>query len=86
VLAHLDSPGAFKEIPEAIELILEETDEYPCFELLGLLRDLAYKSDTTEIHPALAESWDRLALHLTNFQEQTRNQLVELKKWWYRVQ
>jgi len=67
ILNNLDAPGAFEAIPEATVLLLEETDEYFCDVLLGLLCSLAARSGTTEVPEMLAQSWDQIDSHISKF-------------------
>ena len=80
IVKKLDAPSAFEAIPEANQLLLEETDKYFCSVLLGLLHNLAAKSNTTEVPEKLAQSWDQLDSHISKFTEDEKNQLSDLKR------
>ena len=82
IVNQLDAPSAFEAIPEATQLLLEETDEYFCSVLLSLLHSLASKSNTTEVPEKLAQSWDQLDSHISKYTEYEKNQLSNLKRWY----
>ena len=82
IVNKLDAPSAFEAIPEATQLVLEETDKYFCSVLLGLLHSLASKSNTTEVPEKLAQSWDQLDSHISKYTEYQKNQLSDLKRWY----
>jgi len=84
-LKNLDAPGAFEAIPEAIELLLEENDDFLCWNLLLLLEELASRSDTTEIPATLAQNWDRLELKLASLNKPSFTLSMNGLKTWYRV-
>ncbi len=63
--SNLQSYEAFDLIPEAVDLILQQSDRFLCLEGLELLLELSHIADTTEIHPSLDRKWVQVCNHVS---------------------
>jgi hypothetical protein len=65
IIQSLEPWQAFALIPEAVDIVLAQTDPSLVVECFNLLFDLYGRADTTEIPPYLAQNWNRLVRHVT---------------------
>jgi hypothetical protein len=73
---------AFDLIPDGVEVVLGQNDEFLCWESFMLLMDLIRVSETTEMHPDLEANWIILCSHASQFGEHHSEQVSELKRWY----
>ena len=71
---------AFDLIPDVIELLFNQSDEYLVNEVVELLLTLIRLADTTEIRPTLAKHWNQIVELLSSSMVYNKNRLAELKK------
>ncbi len=82
--SNLQSYEAFDLIPEAVDLILQQSDGFLCRECLELLLELSRIADTTEIHPSLDSKWEQVCNHVSQFGDYHKRRVGELKRWYRR--
>ncbi|MGB7605362.1 MAG: hypothetical protein WBL93_07770 [Lutisporaceae bacterium] len=75
---------AYTQIPEAVELVLEQTDPWLLGECFEILLSLCTKSDTTRIPSCLSLNWEQLDNSLSYHGQYYKDRLSELKRW-YRI-
>jgi hypothetical protein len=82
---NLSPSDAFDDIPDVVDLILRQSDDYIFYECLLLLLSLARISNTTEIPPCLLSKIELLNNHTLSFKYYNRAKPNELKSW-YRIE
>lgn len=80
IIQSLEPWQAFDLIPEAVDIVLAQTDPYLVDECFGLLFGLYGRADTTEIPPYLAQNWDRLVQHVSGTGSYGQRQVEELRR------
>ncbi len=80
--ADLQPHEAFDAISEAVDLTLQQTDEFLCLECFELLLALVSAADTTEVPPKLRDKWDPLCEHVSRFGSYHDRRVGELKRWY----
>jgi hypothetical protein len=84
ITSHLRPEEAFTLISEAVDLVLQQSDEFLCSESFQLLLDLVRVTDTTELNPNLDAKWNSLCNHAAQFGIYHKNQVLELERWYRR--
>lgn len=77
-ISTMSSEEAFKCISKSIEILLIQKDASTITEVLQTIISLARQSDTTEIPIGLLLNKEKLEDMISNFDEYTRNKLLEL--------
>jgi hypothetical protein len=79
---NLTPEECFNLIPQAVELTLEQSNDFLCTECFEYVIGLSVRSKTTEINPYLEDKWDILIRHVSSFGDYHKNQAEELKRWY----
>ncbi|WCN38808.1 hypothetical protein [Aneurinibacillus uraniidurans] len=74
----------FSLIPQAVDLTLEQTDEFLCGECFEYVLGLGVDSNTTELNPYLDKNWDTLNEHVSSFGDYHKHRVAELKRYYRR--
>ncbi len=81
ITSGLSSEEAYLLIPQAVSLIMPQSDEYLCTEAFELLMSLIVTSDTTGIPHELESRWNDLVNHVGALGDYQRRRVDEMKKW-----
>ena len=80
----LSSEEAFNAIGEAVDVTLEQDNEFLWTEAMELILALARRSDTTEIPPQLDDRWDELMTSASRFGAYQARKTEDLRLWYRR--
>jgi hypothetical protein len=85
LIGRLSPSEAFESMGGVVAAVLRQSDGLLCAEAAQLLLDLARRSDTTEVHPALDREWGQLMRHLQAGGSDTAASGRELSAWYRRA-
>lgn len=86
IINPMSQEDAYRMIGITTKVLIEQSDESTCIELIVTIINLAYHSDTTEVPPELFEMKDLLVEKFKNMNMYTRNKLNELFKYYRMTQ
>lgn len=86
IIDNIQGQSAFEMIDEAVELVLDQSDEFLCLEAFELiLLPLVVASNTTQIPVGLETNWNRLNEHVAAFGDYHKSKLRELHRWYHKL-